>query len=258
LGDDLVIADAKVAKKYILLCKIYGIPINLSKSLLSFKGNALEFAKRTYYKGNDVSAITLKEYWMAHLNIAMLAMLAKDYKLTLSRFLSTLGTGYRSKANWLRVFVTMKPSRLRDRLIMYSSPFVMGPPVDLESYFSMKSVTEFTKNKVGALWNELGGYSFHPRISLPIGDILYMEIHKRIAQIKDALAFSKVDLIHYLLQHELCFKNRGVPKLKGLDERLAFYMTFHFTERLEEDLLQLEECLVRLAGHVEGSISFAE
>jgi hypothetical protein len=44
LGDDLVIADAQVAKNYQVLMSYLGVPINLSKSLVSER--TLEFAKR--------------------------------------------------------------------------------------------------------------------------------------------------------------------------------------------------------------------
>lgn len=38
-----------------------GVQIGLHKSLLSPKGTALEFAKRTFYQGVDVSPISLLE-----------------------------------------------------------------------------------------------------------------------------------------------------------------------------------------------------
>jgi len=44
LGDDLVIADSRVASKYRALCKLLGVQIGLSKSLIA-KGHTLEFAK---------------------------------------------------------------------------------------------------------------------------------------------------------------------------------------------------------------------
>jgi len=61
LGDDLVIADKPVAKSYIWLMTKIGVAINLNKSILSPSGKGLEFAKRTFIDGTDVSPISLQE-----------------------------------------------------------------------------------------------------------------------------------------------------------------------------------------------------
>jgi len=53
LGDDLVIADKRVADSYLQLLKEMGMEVNLYKSLLSDTGRCLEFAKRTIYIAPD-------------------------------------------------------------------------------------------------------------------------------------------------------------------------------------------------------------
>jgi hypothetical protein len=60
LGDDIVIFDELVAKKYLEIMQGLGVEINLSKSVVSNPGSVVEFAKRTSIKGIDVSAISLK------------------------------------------------------------------------------------------------------------------------------------------------------------------------------------------------------
>lgn len=50
LGDDIVIFDSKVATKYLDIMRNLGVEINLSKSISSKSGTALEFAKRTVIK----------------------------------------------------------------------------------------------------------------------------------------------------------------------------------------------------------------
>jgi len=57
LGDDIVIFDQKVATVYLSIMDKLGVGINLSKSILSSNGLALEFAKRTIYKTDDVSSL---------------------------------------------------------------------------------------------------------------------------------------------------------------------------------------------------------
>jgi hypothetical protein len=62
LGDDLVLFDPKVAEKYLTLCKGLGVEINLTKSVIAKGVPVVEFAKRTSYKGFDVSALSFKEF----------------------------------------------------------------------------------------------------------------------------------------------------------------------------------------------------
>lgn len=62
LGDDIVIYNSHVAKRYHSLILSIGVECNLSKSILSPKGIGLEFAKRTFFHGDNVSPSPLKEY----------------------------------------------------------------------------------------------------------------------------------------------------------------------------------------------------
>jgi hypothetical protein len=53
LGDDIVIADEAVAKSYhMIMTKILGVEINLSKSLVS--NDSLEFARRLVMMDGEV------------------------------------------------------------------------------------------------------------------------------------------------------------------------------------------------------------
>lgn len=61
LGDDLVIVDGPVAHSYLDLMSKIGVAINLNKSILSPKGLGLEFAKRTFIEGVDVSPLSLRD-----------------------------------------------------------------------------------------------------------------------------------------------------------------------------------------------------
>lgn len=57
LGDDIVIFNDKVAKAYLTIMRGLGLEINLSKSVISPQVASFEYAKRTVYKGVDVSGI---------------------------------------------------------------------------------------------------------------------------------------------------------------------------------------------------------
>jgi len=63
LGDDIVIFEPSLAKKYVELMTLFGVELNMSKSVISH-GNkpTVEFAKRTSYNGKDVSPLSLKMF----------------------------------------------------------------------------------------------------------------------------------------------------------------------------------------------------
>jgi hypothetical protein len=84
LGDDIVIFDKDLAWSYHKFMTInLGVEVNLSKSLVSEAGSALEFAKRTNYSGHDVSGIPLKGFLSKYSYPAAASLLLKlvDSKL---------------------------------------------------------------------------------------------------------------------------------------------------------------------------------
>jgi hypothetical protein len=91
LGDDIVIANKAVANRYRKVMASLGVTIGLAKSLVSPYGTALEFAKRTFWNGVDVSPISFVEIQMAFTHPAGAVDFIKKYSLTLSAFLKAAG-----------------------------------------------------------------------------------------------------------------------------------------------------------------------
>jgi hypothetical protein len=58
LGDDIVICDHDVATQYVHLMSEFGVGIGFHKSIIS-PNSSLEFAKRFYYRGKEVSPLSL-------------------------------------------------------------------------------------------------------------------------------------------------------------------------------------------------------
>lgn len=122
MGDDIVISNTAVAKEYVKLCNLIGVKIGLHKSLISEKGTALEFIKRTFYKGTDVSAVPITEYWVAKQMIPASLEFARKYKLSLVSFLDLFSFGYKVKGNLGSLLYKMG-RRARDRIVMFYSPY---------------------------------------------------------------------------------------------------------------------------------------
>jgi hypothetical protein len=125
LGDDIVIANYKVAQEYLVLLREIGVEYGLAKSLISSTGG-FEFAKRTFAKGKDVSGISLLAVGVAKADHAVLEQILTRFGVsgtlmeTLRRASKVLGYGHRSIARLPAVLKTR--SRLQGLAILLSRP----------------------------------------------------------------------------------------------------------------------------------------
>jgi hypothetical protein len=138
LGDDIVIADKRVALQYEELMKALGVSIGLHKSLLSTRGLALEFAKRFLTSVGDASGVPFAEYWASSRSLSVILEFARKHQLNLSQMLSVLGYGYRAKGTASKAF-TKLPSRIANYALAFYSPG--GPAfVSLRDFLTRKSI----------------------------------------------------------------------------------------------------------------------
>lgn len=101
LGDDVVIADRAVAAQYLRVMREIGVDISLAKSLVSVT-SSLEFAKRTWIRGREVSPVSLAEVLVGLRNVGALEQLVLKCKrfgeIRLSAVARYAGFGYRNLA----------------------------------------------------------------------------------------------------------------------------------------------------------------
>jgi len=133
LGDDLVIGDASVAKMYLNIMQTLGVGIGLHKSLISVSGTALEFAKRTLYKGQDVSPVTLTEFKSAFAGPANAVEFIKKYGLTLTVFLKAAGYGYRVLGSLNKPLGSLN-GKIRLLILALNIPLTVE---DVEAFFKL-------------------------------------------------------------------------------------------------------------------------
>lgn len=154
LGDDIVLLGSQVAGAYRDLLHTLGVEVNFSKSLISKKGIAVEFAKRTFYKGMNVSAVSLKECLVAKRNISAGLDLCRKYNLTLGAYCKFLGYGYKSLGSLTKRLWSLPP-RLRNYIVAFTGP---GMPSfrDLVSWLTQKSILSSylkTEGAMDSLWD---------------------------------------------------------------------------------------------------------
>jgi hypothetical protein len=146
LGDDVVIARDCVAKEYAGIMKALDVGIGDHKSLISRSGKAMEFAKRTFLDGVNVSMVPFTEFVVARQSLAGLLELVRKYSLSFGQMLSVLGYGYRAKASASKRLFSL-PKRLRNYIITFYGP---GGPgyTGLRGWLPLKSVTSLYKTSV--------------------------------------------------------------------------------------------------------------
>jgi hypothetical protein len=125
LGDDIVIADVKVANKYKTLCKWLGMGIGISKSMVN-DNLSCEFAKKVFVSGKDCAAFPWKLWSVSQRSLsAAVAALQRvsrmGLSLTAAQVALAFGAGMRTVARvgakWENI-----PSRLRAFLVIVSHP----------------------------------------------------------------------------------------------------------------------------------------
>jgi hypothetical protein len=124
LGDDIVIADEKVAKEYVTIMEAIGVKIGLAKSLVGLN-LSLEFAKRFVHKGQDVSPISLKEYHVSKSHMPSLNELIPKVQslveLRLCHVLKALGFGYKTVSRMSAKYVKLS-RRLSQAILQLTVP----------------------------------------------------------------------------------------------------------------------------------------
>jgi hypothetical protein len=149
LGDDLVIADKRVAAAYLALAKEWDIGINLSKSILSDNGS-LEFAKRFVYKYEDVSGLSFREMSVAKYDIRGLLQLFNRIKgfrdIRISELLSFLGHGYKALSRINTRYTKLGRSMAKALLLLSYPKMIFSKLITYKEW-----ITSSAFNKAGNL-----------------------------------------------------------------------------------------------------------
>lgn len=140
VGDDVVIGNAAVAKKYLNIMKVLGVGIGLHKSLLSPSGTALEFCKRTFWRGHDVSPIRFVELQSAFSQPAAAVEFMRKYKMTWQAFVKAAGFKFNVLGRLNKPFQSLN-SKIKLLILASNVPYTVE---DINAFFSIG----IPKNKV--------------------------------------------------------------------------------------------------------------
>jgi len=125
LGDDVVIAEDGTAREYQALCEELGVEIGLAKSLIA-QGRTLEFAKKLFFRGEDISGLPIK-FWAAAQNTMGVAHALSSWYPTgsLANFVRALGIGFKGASRVDSAWEKLSP-RIRALLVLLTHPLAGG------------------------------------------------------------------------------------------------------------------------------------
>lgn len=185
LGDDIVIGDEKVMVQYLAILDSLGVEVGIAKSLMSHRGLALEFAKRTIFKNVDVSPVPLKEFYAASRHIGAWIELMKKFEVSFPNMLHAFGVGWKVRS-WLNKPLNKLSARLRLLILAVNVPsteadvtkfFELGTAPVPQFFNDAKAIMEqFVATEVKRLKRNLLVSSNHVR------DISVDEWSNRVAQ----------------------------------------------------------------------------
>jgi hypothetical protein len=127
LGDDIVIGDHNVADQYVRLMEAFGVGIGFYKSVIS-NNLSLEFAKRFFYKGEEVTPLPLVGIATGWLGASFVPEVVKISETVTGNILSNfnigryLGIGFKASSGADNKAFLRLPRLLSRVLILLSRP----------------------------------------------------------------------------------------------------------------------------------------
>ena len=112
-----MIANRHVAVQYMHILRQIGVKAGLAKSIVSKGKFVVEFAKKYFVPNGRADMLPLKECIATYSSTLLICEFVKIHKLTLTRILTFLGYGYKSKSRAVSALYVNLPQRLRTILI---------------------------------------------------------------------------------------------------------------------------------------------
>jgi hypothetical protein len=143
LGDDVVIGDRYVAAQYVEIMDTLGVKIGFSKSIIS-KNLSIEFAKRFFYKGVEVTPLPLVGVGVSWIGVSGVPEIVKTVKERTGKLLSLasigkcIGLGYKSCSSASTRRILDMPNKLRSIVILLSRPGASMGVRDLWEWIRLK------------------------------------------------------------------------------------------------------------------------
>lgn len=154
LGDDVVIGDKHVAAQYVEIMDTLGVKIGFSKSIIS-KNLSMEFAKRFFYKGVEVTPLPLVGIAVSWLGVSGVPEIVKTVEAltgkrpSLASVGKCVGLGYKACSSASTRRISDMPNILRSIVILLSRPGASMGVNNLWEWIRLKRYNSFGKATKG-------------------------------------------------------------------------------------------------------------
>jgi len=138
LGDDVVIADSRVAKQYLLILQEIGVSVGLAKSIISKRKMVIEFAKKFVVNSTFMDMIPIKDCITTWISNALVKEVGVKWHASSNQLMSFLGYGYKSRQRFATGNVWKLPSRQRVNLVWLRMP---GSELGFRRWFTWITMT---------------------------------------------------------------------------------------------------------------------
>lgn len=168
LGDDIVICDRDVADEYVRFMGIIGVKIGFHKSIIS-SNSTLEFAKRFYVRGVDVSPLSLSGIAVGWLGPGFIPEVLSACESRLGTQISMyqvaryMGIGFKAASGVSNKVLWAMPKILTSALLLLLRPGAPRGAVSLFDWFTAITFDGAARGKVrdsaeekffGIIWTE--------------------------------------------------------------------------------------------------------
>jgi hypothetical protein len=168
LGDDVVICDKDVADEYVRVMDELGVKIGFHKSIIS-SNSSLEFAKRFFYKGEEVSPLSLGGIAIGWLGpgfvpeVVAASISRHGNQLSLYHVARYIGVGFKASSAAVMRPLSGLPRILSSALLLLSRP---GAPFGVSSLYDwylrinmkgkkVKMRSKFEESIFNLVWTEV-------------------------------------------------------------------------------------------------------
>jgi hypothetical protein len=169
LGDDIVICDREVAAEYVAIMDSLGVKIGFHKSIIS-SNSSLEFAKRFYYKGKEVTPLSLAGIAVGWLGpgfvpeVIAACELRLGMELPLYQIARYMGVGFKAASAASERVLHGLPKILTSALLLLLRPGAPRGAASLLDWYLAVNMAGSARAKVkvadeekifGAIWSEV-------------------------------------------------------------------------------------------------------
>lgn len=177
LGDDIVISDRGVAEEYVKIMDELGVKIGFHKSIVS-NNSSLEFAKKFFYKGEEVSPLSLGGIAVGWLGPGFVPEVVAASKqrhgedVSLYQIARYIGVGFKSASAATTRLLSGLPRILSSTVLLMTRP---GAPFGVATLYDwyrqtsvlgkpVKMLTKYEEKIFNLVWTEVCDSALGPAL----------------------------------------------------------------------------------------------